>query len=249
MRANNFTVLITILIFLMNHSVVSMDCPGGAPDQEREDAYDNNPYGTAFRQYLARWFAVHEIEMRGLVSMPSFDPTVFGDIRYATKNNFTGKQIYRKAKCYLLKNVAQALSIVQKELRAQHNVNLQIWDGYRPRSAQQALWDACADRYPDEKEREQYVSNPAKGGRHTRGTAVDVTLVDMQGNELPMPSDFDDFSQKARSDYDGCSAEAKKNRALLRHVMEKHGFNGIKTEWWHFDYQGWENCPPLNCEI
>jgi hypothetical protein len=97
---------------------------------------------------------------------------------------------------------------------------------------------------------ERYVSNPAKNkGRHTRGTAVDVTLIDKLGRELPMPSDFDDFSERAHRDYQGGTAEERRNRQLLEDVMRKHGFVGYPTEWWHFDLEKWKNYPPLDIPI
>lgn len=104
------------------------------------------------------------------------------------------------------------------------------------------MWDKVQD--------ERYVSNPAQNkGRHTRGTAVDATLVDEQGFELEMPSTFDDFTEKAHSDYRCASQAALKNRALFHQIMEKRGFEPFPTEWWHFDFQGWHNdelFPPLD---
>lgn len=179
-----------------------------------------------------------------LVDINKIDSTIVADIKYATKHNFTGQIIYPTSICYLHKDAAQALCNVQKELRSL-NLGLKIWDGYRSPAVQQKLWDVCAKQYPDEKAREQYVSNPKKGGRHTRGTAVDVTLVDAHGNELIMPTGFDDFSTKAWADDASCCIEAQKNRKLLRDLMSKHGFDGIKTEWWHFDLKGWQNYQPI----
>jgi D-alanyl-D-alanine dipeptidase len=79
------------------------------------------------------------------------------------------------------------------------------------------------------------VANPRKGSRHNRGAAVDCTLVKLGGSELLMPTPFDDFTEKAHRDYEGGPEEAIRNRRLLERIMEKHGFVGLKTEWWHFD--------------
>ena len=102
-----------------------------------------------------------------------------------------------------------------------------------------------ASKYPDEKERGKYVSNPAtECGRHTRGGSVDCVPVNLEtGQELEKPTEFDHFGPEAASDYDGphVTIQAKKNRELLKTVMEKHGFKGVKGEWWHFDYQGWHH--------
>lgn len=174
-----------------------------------------------------------------LIDIKKLDPTIIIDLKYATKDNFTCQIIYPSSVCYVHKDTACALSNVQKELSSM-KLGLKIWDGYRCPAAQQKLWDVCAVSYPDETERELYVSNPKKGGRHTRGTAVDVTLVNDKGNELEMPTAFDDFSSKAWTNDATCTARAQKNRDLLHKIMHKHGFESIKTEWWHFDLRGWQ---------
>lgn len=120
-----------------------------------------------------------------------------------------------------------------------------IMNGYRPLSVQQIMWDEIQD--------ERYVSNPAKNkGCHTRGTAVDLTLVDSHGNELEMPTEFDDFTEKAHSNYPVISETIFKNRALLAEIMRKHHFQPTTTEWWHFDFEGWHNdikFPPLDVDF
>lgn len=124
------------------------------------------------------------------------------------------------------------IAVVQEELES-IGLGLKIWDGFRPMAVQWKFWELVPD--------ERYVSDPRKGGRHTRGTAVDVTLITKEGQELIMPSSFDDFSEKAHRNYQGASVEAIQNRELLEKVMEKHGFVGIPSEWWHFDFVGWED--------
>ncbi len=166
------------------------------------------------------------------------------DIRYATKNNFTGTIVYPSAKCFLQKEAAIALGKVQAEL--EHlGFGVKIFDGYRPLSVQKTFWDVVSDKFPDPAEREKYVANPEKGSKHNRGAAVDLTLIGLKtGDELEMPSDFDDFSEKAHRDYDKMtSKKVKKNCKLLELVMEKHGFKGCSSEWWHFDFKGWEKYP------
>jgi zinc D-Ala-D-Ala dipeptidase len=126
-----------------------------------------------------------------------------------------------------------------QEYLARSGLGLKVWDGYRPLSVQQKMWDLIRD--------ERYVSNPAKNqGRHTRGTAVDVTLVDKRGRELPMPTDFDDFTERAHSDWLGASTAQKDNRALLEAAMTRFGFEIYPYEWWHFDFHGWQSYPPLD---
>ena len=174
-----------------------------------------------------------------LVDLSSIAPNILIDLRYATKDNFTGKVIYDFKRCFLIEKAALALDQVQKELEP-YGLGLKVWDGYRPIAAQWKLWEICPD--------ERYVSDPKKGGRHTRGTAVDLTLVTKTGQELPMPTPFDDFSEKAHRDYPNASVEEIKNRDFLRKLMEKHGFASVSTEWWHFDLIGWQQVPPIEIQ-
>lgn len=171
-----------------------------------------------------------------LVNLEEEIPSAHFEIRYATTDNFTGKVVYESPTCLLHKEAATALKNVQLELETM-GLSIKVWDGYRPFSAQEKFWELVPDP--------RYVSDPKKGGRHTRGTAIDLTLVTKEGKELPMPSLFDDFSEKAYRNYMGASREAIINRELLRLVMEKHGFEGLPTEWWHFDYKGWKEYPPI----
>lgn len=162
-------------------------------------------------------------------------PNIVLDIRYATTNNFTGKIVYTKAEAFLVQPAAEALELVQKEL-AESGLGLKIYDAYRPLSVQKIFWEIMPD--------ERYVADPAKGSRHNRGCAVDCTLINLSdGKELEMPTEFDDFTEKAHRDSMAHSPEVLKNRDTLEKIMTKHGFVGISTEWWHFDFEGWEQYP------
>lgn len=172
-----------------------------------------------------------------LLDVQSLIPQIQVDLKYATSDNFTGQVVYNFHHCLLLKPAILQLQNVQAELEAM-GLGLKIWDGFRPRAAQWKFWELVPD--------ERYVSDPRKGGRHTRGTAVDVTLITKEGRELPMPSAFDDFSEKAHRNYMEATPEEIVNRELLQTVMEKHGFIGLPTEWWHFDLVGWESYPPID---
>ncbi len=169
-----------------------------------------------------------------LVDVKNIISNIYVDLRYATENNFTGRVIYDFQRCLLLKVAALRLKKVQTDLELM-GLGLKIWDGYRPIEAQWRLWEVMPDS--------RYVSDPRKGGRHARGTAVDVTLVAKNGVELPMPSGFDDFSERAHRCFQEASSEALANRDLLSGAMERYGFVGLSTEWWHFDMVGWENYP------
>lgn len=176
-----------------------------------------------------------------LVPLETVQPPCLAEVRYATRHNFTGRVLYPLPRVFLHRDAARALTRVQRDLQ-KRGLGLKVWDAYRPLSVQWKMWNLIRD--------ERYVSNPAKNkGRHTRGTAVDVTLVDKLGRELPMPSDFDDFSERAHRDYQGGTAEQRRNRQLLEKVMRRHGFIGYPTEWWHFDLANWEDYPALDLSI
>jgi D-alanyl-D-alanine dipeptidase len=163
------------------------------------------------------------------------------DIRYATRRNFTGEQLYPYSGAWLQRDAAQALLAVQRDLERE-GLGLKIFDGYRPLHVQQKMWDLIRD--------ERYVSNPAKNaGRHTRGTAVDVTLVDRRGRELPMPTAFDDFTETAHRAAQDVAPAARRNSLLMERVMARHGFEPYPYEWWHFDFKGWEAYPPLDVPL
>lgn len=168
-----------------------------------------------------------------LVEVKKIIPNVVLDIRYATTNNFTGQILYDSPRCFLRRAVAEKL------LGAQHEYNrvglgLKIYDAYRPLSVQKKMWAI----YPHE----GYVANPAKGSRHNRGAAVDVSLVTLpEKKDVLMPSGYDEFSQRAHRDYTHAPPEAIRHRALLERVMLQNGFIGLPTEWWHFDDANWRD--------
>jgi len=172
-----------------------------------------------------------------LVDIESVNPHIRLDIRYATANNFTHQVLYPKAKCYLRKPVAERLSKVQAQLE-RLNRALKVFDCYRPLSVQKRMWALVPD--------ERYVADPAKGSRHNRGAAVDVTLLSSDGKDLDMPTPYDDFGEKAHRDYMNLPAPVIANRSLLELVMRQAGFEPLPTEWWHFDAVGWESYPILD---
>ncbi len=175
-----------------------------------------------------------------LVELIKVVPDIQLDIRYATTNNFTHHAVYPVARCFLIKKAALALKKVQADLRRQ-GLGLKVFDGYRPLSVQWKFWDLVPDS--------RYVADPHIGSRHNRGYAVDVTLVDQNGKDLPMPTGYDDFSERAHRDYMNLPREAIRNRKLLERVMVKHGFVPFATEWWHFDFHGYENKPNLDVPL
>lgn len=161
-----------------------------------------------------------------LVRVKDYLPDVQQQLMYATRENFTGEQIYSFYEAYLRYGTIKKLQEVSREL-SQMGLNLKIWDGFRPVSAQFRLWEICPNP--------TYVANPETGfSSHSRGNTVDLTLVDEAGQELEMPTGFDDFSPLADRDYSDCTAVARENAQLLQDVMERGGFTGYFGEWWHF---------------
>jgi zinc D-Ala-D-Ala dipeptidase len=162
-------------------------------------------------------------------------PGIRVELRYGTPRNGIGRAVYPKgARCLLRRAVAERLCRVQERLERQ-GYSLLVWDGYRPLSAQRALWKAKPDP--------RFVARPWVGGKHNRGAAVDVTLADSGGKALPMPTDFDDFSSKARADYAGGPRDRRHNRDRLRDAMRAEGFQQDRREWWHFQSPEWSKYP------
>ena len=164
-----------------------------------------------------------------LVNICTVIPDIVLDIRYATTNNFTKKAVYPALaahNCYVQKITADKLVKVQQELKLQ-GYKLKIFDGYRPLSVQKIFWSLQPD--------ERYVANPARGSMHNRGAAVDVTLVDLQGNDVEMPTEFDNSTIKAHHTYMDLPKPVLMYRNILKNAMVKHGFKKISTEWWHYN--------------
>jgi D-alanyl-D-alanine dipeptidase len=192
-----------------------------------------NRYGLAVVPDLATYerLAAADPDNR-LVDLQSFIPGITLDIRYATTNNFMHQQLYPVAKAYLRYPAAVALRDVQNEL-AKDNLGLKIFDAYRPYSITERMWEPI--RNPD------FVADPSKGSRHNRGAAVDLTLIDLKtGEELKMPSGYDEFTNRARHDYFDAPEAAMRNRDKLRETMTRHGFEPLASEWWHYDFRGWQ---------
>lgn len=172
-----------------------------------------------------------KVDPAELVDIETLNPNIVQDIRYATENNFMKTKVYGVARCLLRREVAERLSQVQQDLEKQ-GFGLKVYDCYRPLSVQKRMWRIVSAR--------PYVANPARGSKHNRGAAVDLTLVDKNGQEMEMPTEFDNFTHRAHRKYQGASSEAKKNRVLLEEAMKKGGFIPLSKEWWHFDAVGWQ---------
>ena len=168
-----------------------------------------------------------------LVEIVALDPSVKLDIRYASSNNFMGRPFYQQARAFLQRPAAAALVRAHKRLE-KDGYGILVHDGYRPWSVTKAFWDATPANKKD------FVADPAKGSRHNRGCAADITLYDRRtGAAVEMTSDYDEMTERAYPDYTGGTAAQRKLRDLLRAAMEAEGYMVFEYEWWHFDYMDW----------
>ena len=170
---------------------------------------------------------------KALVEIIKYVPGIQLDIRYATTNNFMHQRMYKQARAFTRLPVARALATVEEELKAK-GLGLKIFDGYRPYSVTELFYVKASDK--------NFVADPKKGSKHNRGCAIDLTLIDFKtGKELAMPTPFDSFSAKAAANYANLPKNVIANRELLKQVMESHNFKVLENEWWHFDFNGWQN--------
>jgi D-alanyl-D-alanine dipeptidase len=170
-----------------------------------------------------------------LVDLARLSPRIKLEIRYATRDNFLSTPVYTQARAFLQRPAAEALLHAHRAL-LQQGYGLLIFDAYRPWSVTKIFWDATP---PDKHE---FVADPAKGSRHNRGCAVDLTLYDLKsGREVEMPGVYDEMSPRSYPTYTGGTAEQRTRRDLLRRAMENEGFSVFESEWWHFDYKDWQH--------
>lgn len=162
-----------------------------------------------------------------LVEILKLDSDFVIDIRYATANNFTKQVLYDCNTVWFRKKVALDLVAAHKVFK-EKGYRIKIYDGYRPISVQWRLWKASPKK--------GYVSHPSRGMRmHNRGAAIDMTLVDKNGVELPMGTEYDFFGKEAHLNFPH-PKNVQENRKLMKTIMELFGFKAISNEWWHFDY-------------
>jgi D-alanyl-D-alanine dipeptidase len=204
--------------------------------------YSQNKYGltpTTLEGYKASLASKPEKE---LVDLEKFIPGIVLDIRYATTNNFTGAKIYNLAKAYARKPVADALKKAQADFN-KLGYSIKIYDAYRPYSATVKFYEIM-------KGDTMYVANPYKGSRHNRGCALDMTIVDAKTMlEVKMPTGYDAMQKEAWPTATISDPEVRKNRETLISVMERNGFKVYTTEWWHFDFVGYERFEVMDIDF
>lgn len=179
-------------------------------------------------------------ELPELVDLSVIFPSLHIDLKYATADNITGAPIYREARCLLhteaVTALAKSISIAQLA-----GLQLVVYDAYRPQQAQAILWNACPDP--------QYVVDVAIGSNHSRGTAIDVTLMDDRGHLLDMGAGFDEMHDRSHAWHPSVPPAAQRNRLLLNAIMFGGGFVGINSEWWHFELPDAARYPLLDDQI
>ena len=218
-----------ILLFLLWASFAF--CSGEAQNKYRLKT-------TGYDEYLE---TVTKDSRKELADLEKFIPGIRLDIRYATANNFTHEKIYKLARAYARRPVAEALLKAQSEFN-KHGLGIRIFDAYRPYKATVRFYEVYHDT--------TYVASPYRGSRHNRGCAIDMTIFDLStGKDLPMPTDYDSFRKEAWPSTPVADPEIRKNRTLLITVMEKHGFRVNGSEWWHFDFRGWKNFEVLDIDF
>lgn len=146
-------------------------------------------------------------------------------LAYATAANVTGEPLYRTARCFLHREAETRLLEAMALVRPLA-LRLKIFDAFRPVEAQALLWQACPDP--------RFVADPKQGSPHSRGVAVDVTLIDAAGAELPMGTPFDAFTPLSHHRSIEISPEAQRNRRLLLGLMTAAGWDFYGNEWWHY---------------
>jgi D-alanyl-D-alanine dipeptidase len=166
---------------------------------------------------------------KDFVNIESMSNEFILDMKYATSNNFLKEKVYSCAKCFVRKEVAEALIKANNELLTQ-GYRIKFFDCYRPYSVQKKMWKI----FPNP----GYVADPKGGSIHNRGAAVDISLVRSGGGHVDMGTKFDHFGKEAHHSYRSLSPTVLGHRKLLKETMQKYGFKTIRTEWWHYNFKG-----------
>ena len=220
------------------------------------DEYTRIFYGPEFGETFKIESLYHEKQLRkmaeeaefpfdenyefNLINLEDLDESIIIDIKYATSDNFMGISLYSDNLAYLQKDAAMNILKVIEELK-DYGMGIVVYDAYRPWFVTKMFYDATPNNL------KRFVANPDYGSKHNRGGAVDLSLYFLQsGDIVDMGSDYDEFSERAYSDYPALSDSSRYFRDLLKNVMDKNGFTQYEYEWWHFDFKDWKNYPVMN---
>ncbi len=171
------------------------------------------------------------------VNVKEYSTNFIYDLKYATADNFLKEVVYDCAECYLRLKTVKAL-IVASELFEKDGYKIKLFDCYRSLDVQRKMWKIVNNP--------SYVANPKTGSVHNRGKAVDLTVVDAEGDELDMGTGFDFFGSKAGHNYKRLSKKVSKNRLYLKNIMIESGFAPLASEWWHYNLNDGVQDPVAN---
>lgn len=160
-----------------------------------------------------------------LIQITEDSHDVILDMKYATADNFTAAPVYMRGDCYLHEEAEELLRNAI-EIAAIQGYRFRIFDAFRPSEAQWKLWNHTPDP--------EFLSDPRRGSPHSRGAAIDLTLVDKNGNDLDMGTAFDAFTPLSHHGNADISPTAQKNRLLLMGIMTTAGWDFYRNEWWHY---------------
>ena len=215
-------------------------CGGRGEDAIAEVALCDTDFVTVHCERVRYTVTEQRLLALGLVDVQMLDPTIRVHLVYSTEDNFLGRVLYTDIHRALLHpTMAAKVAAVQQALHQERpDLDLLILDAARPLSVQYQMFHVVAGTPQN-----RYVANPKKGpGMHNYGAAVDVTLVDREGNWLPMGSDFDHFGPESHIDNEAhllatgkITQEEYDNRRLLRRVMRQQGLLPLTSEWWHYN--------------
>ena len=181
-------------------------------------------------KYILTFFVtfIATAQQTDFVLLKSLSSDFVFDMKYATPDNFLKQAVYECGECYLRKKTAEALVKANEEFKTL-GYRIKLFDCYRPLEVQKKMWKILPGTH--------YVANPAKGSKHNRGAAVDLTLVDKDGKELDMGTPFDFFGEKAHHTCTTLPKKVLENRKLLKDILNKYNFKSIYSEWWHYEYR------------
>ena len=179
-----------------------------------------------------------EKHLTGFTNIQKLDPEILVDLKYATPDNFTGQVIYDFTTAIARTGTAHKLAKASELVKAQ-GYRLKVWDAYRPVSAQKRLFEV----YPDP----NFVAEPDPTFSHQKGVTFDLTLTDLEGNDMPMQTAFDDFSAAAFRNAKR-TAEQEKYYTILNDAMTQAGFVGYENEWWDYRDSQMDEYGPLTAD-
>ncbi len=234
--------MITLKFYVLQPLVAAVflavcSCAPSTPKEAYQQKYGASTVSTV--EEYRRQVAQHPD--RELVDLRAYLPDAAFDVVYATAENFMGTPVYKSPGAYLRKPAAEALRAVQAEL-AEMGYGLKIWDAYRPYRVTVEFYEHVLDS--------TFAASPYTGSKHNRGCAVDLTLIDKStGEELAMPTPFDEFTAQAHVGFSDLPEEVLRNRERLIKAMANHGFSVYADEWWHFDFHDWERYELMDLEF